>query len=245
MQMEPQTAETKTTFGNILFRDEQFFCDHEGGLFWPKHNCLIVSDLHLEKGAAMAAGGYLIPPYDTGETLIKLRSCIERWKPEKVICLGDSFHRDDSASSLPLLYRVQLSELMQAKDWVWISGNHDPNSPAELQGNCHEELAIGPLIFRHEQVGEQAGDNLFAGQYGEISGHLHPCAVIHRRNKRLRRRCFVSDNRRLILPAFGAFTGGLNIYHKAYWGLFDQDELRVWMLGQKQIYELSGSQLSQ
>ncbi len=242
--MEPAAAELETTFGKILFLGEQFYCDHEGGLFWPKHNCLIVSDLHLEKGAAIAAGGCLIPPYDTGATLLKLRRCIERWRPEKVICLGDSFHRDDGASSLPLQYRVQLSELMQGKDWIWICGNHDPNGPAELQGNCQEELTIGSLHFRHEQVSEPAGNDLFARQTGEISGHLHPCAVIHRRNKRLRRRCFVGDHQRLILPAFGAFTGGLNINHEAYAGLFDQDNMRVWMLGQNQVFELSGSQLS-
>ena len=242
--MEPAVAETEANFGRIHFQGEQFFCDHDGALFWPRQNCLIVSDLHLEKGTAIAAGGCLIPPYDTGETLVKLGNCIDRWQPEKVICLGDSFHRDESANSLPLIYRLQLTQLMQAKDWIWISGNHDPNPPAGLQGICHEEYSIGALFFRHEQKQFQADTDLFARQNGEISGHLHPCASIHRRGKRLRRRCFVSDHQRLILPAFGAFTGGLNVFHQAFYGLFDQAALHVWMLGQNQIYELSGSQLS-
>jgi DNA ligase-associated metallophosphoesterase len=242
--MQPATAETDTSCGRILFQGEQFFCDHQGGLFWPEQNCLIVSDLHLEKGAAMAAGGNLMPPYDTGETLNRLADCIARWRPEKVICLGDSFHRDDSASSLPLQYRIQLSQMMRGKDWLWITGNHDPDRPAGLQGDCLPELALGPLNFRHEQM-PAAGEDLFSRQTGEISGHLHPSAVIHRRNKRLRRRCFAGDHRRLILPAFGAFTGGLNISHRAYAGLFDRDRLQVWMLGHKQIYQLSASQLSQ
>jgi len=242
--MQPAKAETDTSCGRILFQGEQFFCDHQGGLFWPQQNCLIVSDLHLEKGAAMAAGGSLVPPYDTGETLNRLARCIERWRPEKVICLGDSFHRDDSASNLPLKYRVQLSEMIRGKDWLWITGNHDPQRPAGLQGNCQQELTIGRLTFRHEQQNTGQVDDLFAFQSGEISGHLHPSAVIHRRTKRLRRRCFAGDDQRLILPAFGAFTGGLNISHPAYAGLFDQNNLRVWMLGQNQVYELAASQLS-
>ncbi len=242
--MEAVKFEELPVYGKINFQGEQFFCDHDGAMFWPDENCLIVSDLHLEKGAAMASRGSLVPPYDTGETLQKLAGCIDRWRPETVICLGDSFHCDDSAIGLPDQYRSQLLEMIQTRKWIWITGNHDPAAPQGLEGDCHDQLTIGSVQFRHDQKYSQIKADLFTNPYGEVSGHLHPCAIIHRRGKRLRRRCFAGDPWRLIMPAFGAFTGGLDVHDPAFSGLFDTEKMRVWMLGRNRVYEISGNQLS-
>ena len=220
--------------GEIIFMGQQFLCDHEGALYWPAKECLIVSDLHLEKGKAMAGTGSLVPPYDTKITLQRLNECLAKWKPKKVISLGDSFHRDDSAQNMTSSDRETIQQMSCKYQWTWISGNHDPIAPEELGGTSAEELSFGEIIFRHEQQ---------ADAIGEISGHLHPAARIKQRGKNLRRRCFASDGARLIMPAFGAYTGGLNIGNQAFKGLFDNAKLQVWMLGRDRVYQISASQL--
>ncbi len=265
MGLEALMLDQRPVFGEISFMGEQFFCDHEGCLYWPDKKCLIVSDLHLEKGAAMASRGALVPPYDSAETLQRLSRCIDRWQPQMVICLGDSFHRDDSADNLPESCREQLKNIMTGHKWVWIAGNHDRSHPVRLGGIGVEEFKIGPIIFRHEQSRHdpQQSDQPNGGQrdlfgnppnnatteipcssIGEISGHLHPVATIHRRAKRLRRRCFIADPHRLIMPAFGAYTGGLNVRNEAFSGLFDLGQLHVWMLGRGRVYKISANHLS-
>ncbi len=236
MNLEAAALEQRPAFGDISLLGEHFYCDHDGALFWPKENLLIVSDLHLEKGAAMAAHGAMLPPYDTLATLQLLAGCIERWQPQTVISLGDSFHRKNSAENLPDHYRNHLKNMMQSLKWIWIGGNHDPDAPAGLGGEFAEELSVGPLHFRHEQSVDSS--------IGEISGHLHPKATIQRRGKRMSRRCFVSDGQRLIMPAFGAFTGGLNIRDAAFSELLDEQQLQIWMLGRSQVYKISARHLS-
>ena len=240
--------EQPVNYGEINFLGQHFFCDFQGSLFWPQQNCLIVSDLHLEKGVAMASLGNLVPPYDTGETLARLSQCVERWKPDTVICLGDSFHRKDSAKNLPRCYQKQLVKLMENKQWIWIAGNHDPSPPAHLGGINTDEIRIGPIRFCHEQqfdkLNKKSRTEMFDNSRGEISGHLHPVAIIQRRTKRLRRRCFAADQQRLIMPAFGTFTGGLSVRNEAFCELFDEDHLHVWMLGHQRVFKISASQLS-
>jgi len=236
MKLEAEALVQRPVCGEIRFRGEQFFCDHHGALFWPRENCLIVSDLHLEKGAAFAARGTMLPPYDTLATLQILARCIEYWQPQTVISLGDSFHRNDSAENLPVAYRLRLNNMIGSRNWVWISGNHDPGTPASFAGICKDELSLDPVHFRHEQAGENSP--------GEISGHLHPKAVFHRRGKRLRRRCFISDGQRLIMPAFGVFTGGLNIRSEVFCELLDVQKLQIWMLGRNQVFEIPAHHLS-
>ena len=220
--------------GEIIFMGQQFLCDHEGALYWPEQECLIVSDLHLEKGKAMAGTGSLVPPYDTKITLQRLSDCLAKWKPNTVISLGDSFHRDDSAQNLTASDREIIQQMSSKYQWVWISGNHDPVAPAGLGGSAVDELAIGEIVLRHEQQ---------IDALGEISGHLHPSARIRQRGKNLRRKCFASDGTRLIMPAFGAYTGGLDIGNQAFEGLFDNTKLQVWMLGRDRVYQISASQL--
>ncbi|MEJ5082384.1 MULTISPECIES: ligase-associated DNA damage response endonuclease PdeM [unclassified Ochrobactrum] len=206
-----------------------------GALYLPDLHMLVVSDLHLEKGSSFARRGQLIPPYDTAVTLDMLASVIARYQPRTVISLGDSFHDAKASERLPSLYAIRLKSLIEHRDWFWITGNHDPDRPVDLPGDCVEELAIGPLTFRHEpsRINSQ----------GEVAGHLHPAARIVRRGRSVRRPCFASDGERLIMPAFGAYTGALNVLDRAFRGLFMDTTLRAYMLGQGKIYPIAHAAL--
>src|SRR6056297_1378908 len=170
-----------------------------GALFWPEARLLCVSDLHLGKAERMARrGGGLLPPYETAETLARLEADIAATAPATIVCLGDSFDDRAAAEALPEPERQRLVRLMAGRTWIWIEGNHDPG-PLAL-GGCHRAvLHAGPLVFRH--IAE-------AGETGEISGHYHPKVRLRGGG---RRRCFVSDGRRVILPAYGTYTGELDV----------------------------------
>ncbi len=220
---------------DLVVAGEEAHCDPSGALFFPGYRLLVVSDLHLEKGAAFARRGMLVPPYDTTATLAVLASVVARWRPSAVICLGDSFHDRDGATGLPLDARQSLAALMARRDWVWIRGNHDPEPPAGLGGESAHELAVGRLMFRHEPSRRP--------QPGEIAGHLHPCARIVQRGRSVRRRCFASDGERLVMPAFGSYTGSLNVLDGAFGGLFSRERLMAYMLGQDKVYPIHGRML--
>lgn len=209
-------------------------CDHGGVLYMPELRLLTVSDLHLEKGSALARRGALVPPYDTIATLLALQKLILRYDPRIVVSLGDSFHDDWGAERLPPAYRDLLVGLMAGRDWIWIAGNHDRRPPADLPGSTATELAVAGVTFRHEPSHDAAA---------EIAGHLHPCARIVQRGKSLRRRCFAGDGSRLIMPAFGAYTGSLNVLDRAYAGLFRRESLLVHMLGDRGIFPIAGAML--
>ncbi len=200
----------------------------EGALWWADTRMLVVADLHLEKGSSFARRGQLIPPYDTSETLASLARLIARLQPQVVVALGDSFHDDDGASRLSVSHRVMLKGLQIGREWIWIAGNHDPNAPADVGGTAMDELAVGNLVFRHEPAPGAAA--------GEIAGHLHPCARVYGRGKSVRRRCFAGDGHRLILPAFGAYTGGLDVLDRAFAGLFAPETFRAFVLGDARVY---------
>jgi DNA ligase-associated metallophosphoesterase len=189
---------------------------------------LVVADLHLEKGSSFARRGQLIPPYDTTETLNALARLVARLEPQVVVALGDSFHDDQAASRLTVSHRVMLKGLQIGREWIWISGNHDPSPPVDVGGQAMDELAIGKLVFRHEP-------SAFDAQ-GEIAGHLHPTARVYGQGKSVRRRCFASDGFRLIMPAFGAYTGGMDVLDRAFDGIFAADSFRAFMLGDGQVY---------
>ena len=203
--------------------------DLSGALYIPEAEALIVSDLHFEKASSFARRGYFVPPYDTGVTLTALESVVRAYAPKMVICLGDSFHDPFCAERLQPDSIARFGALAKGLDWVWVTGNHDPEIPHMLAGERVEELCIGPLSLRHiPQKGE-------AGQ-GEIAGHLHPVARILRRGRMVRRPCFATDGARLIMPAFGALTGGLNLGNPAFKGLFDVSSLTAWMIGADQLH---------
>lgn len=215
---------------------EEAVCDPAGALFLPAHGLLVVSDLHLEKGAALARRGVMMPPYDTAATLDRLAAVIKAWTPAAVISLGDSFHDVAGARDMPLPFRDRLSGMMQGRDWFWIVGNHDPEPPAGLPGRTVREIAAGSLLFRHEPSAH-ASD-------GEVAGHLHPGARIVRRGRSVRRPCFATDGRRLVMPAFGALTGALNVRDAAFSRLFDWAQFRAYMLGADRVYPVAGRMLS-
>lgn len=207
--------------------------DPLGVCLWRERRTLIVADLHFEKGSSLARRGHLLPPFDTRATLKTLERAIERHGPERVICLGDSFDDTGGASRLDRADRDHLGRLMADRDWIWITGNHDPDVPADLGGRIVPELVDGPLVFRHEATANRI-------TAGEISGHFHPKARIRTRARAISARCFVSDGRRLILPSFGAYTGGLAVTDPAITVLFP-DGFNIWLLGRDRIHAFPGS----
>ncbi|WP_425450390.1 ligase-associated DNA damage response endonuclease PdeM [Virgifigura deserti] len=205
----------------------ELLADLSGALVWPAQRTLVVADLHLEKGSALARSGSLLPPYDTRATLATLTDLLARHCPERVICLGDSFHDPQAADRLAPRDRATLRRLTGSRDWVWICGNHDPAPPAELGGRFAEEEKIGPLLFRHQAAPDSVT--------GEVSGHFHPKISLSVRGKRVGGRCFVGNARRLILPAFGAYAGGLDVRDPAIACLF-ADGFSVHLLGRAKLH---------
>ncbi len=219
----------------VTVAGEVALCDPRGALVLPRLGMLVVSDLHLEKGSSLARRGVLVPPYDTAATLARLAAVIADHRPATVVSLGDSFHDRTGAGRLPGEYRAALEALMAGRDWYWIAGNHDPDAPAGLPGDSVPELSVGGLTLRHEPL---------PGAQGEIAGHLHPGARLVRRGRSVRRACFAADGRRLVMPAFGAYTGTLNILDRAYAGLFGTDSLMAYMLGRGRVFPVAGAMLS-
>ncbi len=205
--------------------------DPAGALYWPDERLLVVADLHLEKGSAFARRGVLLPPYDTATTLARLAQLIERHTPRLVIALGDSFHDDRGPSRMSGRDRAVLAVLQRGRDWIWIAGNHDPDLPDGIGGGFADVLALGPLMFRHEPAPDPCN--------GEIAGHLHPLARVSQRGRAVRRRCFASDGRRLVMPAFGAYVGGLNVRDRAIFSLFGTLAFTAHMLGAQRLFAVA------
>ena len=205
--------------------------DCAGALYWPEEGALAVADLHFEKGSSFAARGVLLPPYDTADTLTRLARLVARYAPRTVIALGDSFHDGDGPTRIAAADRAALAALQHGRDWIWIAGNHDPDPAPGVGGISAATLAIGALIFRH-QPGPGAVD-------GEIAGHLHPVARIAARGYTVSRRCFASDGTRVVMPAFGAYTGGLNVRDRAFAAVFATLEFTAHMLGARRLYAMS------
>jgi DNA ligase-associated metallophosphoesterase len=207
--------------------------DCAGALYWPDESLLVVADLHLEKGSAFAARGVLLPPYDTAATLARLALLIERYAPRLVIALGDSFHDGGGPARMSDISRATLKTLQRGRDWLWIAGNHDPDPADNIGGRFAEILALGPLTFRHEPS-PHACD-------GEVAGHLHPQARIARRGRAVSRRCFACDGKRLVMPAFGAYAGGLNVRDRAIVALFGALSFTAHMLSERRIYAVAAA----
>jgi DNA ligase-associated metallophosphoesterase len=205
--------------------------DLSGALFWDEQRLLVVSDLHLEKGSSFATRGVLLPPYDTAATLGRLGAVIARHDPRMVIALGDSFHDRDAHGRLSAADRDAIAGLQVRRDWIWISGNHDPALTPDLGGVVASEVAIGPIAFRHEPP----------GAVGEIAGHLHPKARVSTRGRSMERRCFASDGERAVMPAFGAYTGGLSIRDAAFAKIFQTLGFVAHVLGDVRLHAIAAS----
>jgi uncharacterized protein len=219
-------APRQSTQDTIAISNTIFIADPAGALYWPEQHLLCVADLHLEKGSSFARRGVLLPPYDTVATLRNLEMLIARYAPRLVVALGDSFHDASAAARVSADNRNTLTALQRGRDWLWIAGNHDPDPVPAVGGSFAPALALGGLVFRHVPAGEA----------GEIAGHLHPCARINWRGHAIVRRCFAADAVRMVMPAFGAYTGGLNIRDRAFANIFATDVFTAHLLGGRRIY---------
>lgn len=189
-----------------------------GALWWAERGLLAVSDLHLGKAARMAqAGGALLPPYEIRDTLARLEADLRQTGAATVICLGDSFDDARAAASLSGDDLMWLTRLQAGRRWIWVAGNHDP-APMDLGGAHLAEVAAGPLSFRHIARPDARG---------EVSGHFHPKAVVNARGRSVSRRCFLIDADRVVMPAYGTFTGGLRSEAPALSGLMRDGALAV------------------
>jgi DNA ligase-associated metallophosphoesterase len=205
--------------------------DCEGALYWPEQGMLVLADLHLEKGSSFAARGVLLPPYDTAATLARMERVIARYAPRAVIALGDSFHDGEGPDRMGENDRAALARLQGGREWMWILGNHDAAPRPGIGGRFIPVLALDRLVFRHEPTGAQ----------GEIAGHLHPLARVTAAGRAISRRCFASDGTRLVMPAFGAYAGGLNVRHRAFGKVFGMLPFTAHLLGADRLYAFAAS----
>lgn len=214
-----------------------FIADMSGALYWPSEDALIVADLHLEKGSAFAAKGQLLPPYDTRETLAKLAAAIDRFDAATVIALGDSLHDENAADRLDATALETIRIMQSDREWIWITGNHDPAISRLLGGHVLDTLEVEGLTLCHEP---RPGRTTH-----EIAGHLHPAARLYLNGYSIRRPCFVGNGLRLVLPAFGTYAGGLNVLDAAFEPLFGNDGMSVWLLGQEGLYPIASRLLKE
>jgi DNA ligase-associated metallophosphoesterase len=197
------------------FACETFQATQEGALFWPAQNALLVADLHLEKASWFARLGQFLPPYDSHATLTALADSVEQTGAARLYCLGDSFHDAFGCERLPASARELLTNLTSRLDWTWIVGNHDPGFADHCGGRLTEEVELSGIILRHEALRGEPRP--------EMSGHYHPKFRVHLRGRLVSRRCFVVSPTKLILPAFGSLTGGLDAHHPEIMGSVGPD----------------------
>jgi len=205
-----------------------FIPDLSGALYVPDFKTLLVADLHLEKATSLARRGIHLPPYDTRESLAQLRETIEAARPEQLIFLGDSFHDGEARLRIDASDLAALRSITGEQRTIWICGNHDPAPPQDVGGEVCCEVFLGPVALRHEPLILNDGEM-------EIAGHLHPAASIAQRGRRIRCRCFIADGRRIVMPAFGSYTGALSVSSEAFDGLFA--DYHVWMLGRRAVHK--------
>ena len=210
-----RTAADMTTEGPTLHLLDEPACPRASGALWlPGPGALVVSDLHLGKAERnVRRGGGFWPPYENEETLNRLEAEIAALDPACVVALGDSFDDDLCAGEMDAPTRERIDALARARRWIWITGNHDP-APSGLPGESARAATFGSLVLRHIAEGEARG---------EVSGHYHPKVTLRVRGRRIVRKCFLTGGGRMVMPAFGAFTGGLDVFAPAFAPLFDRD----------------------
>jgi uncharacterized protein len=194
----------------LSFAGETFFATADGALFWPAQSALLVADLHLEKASWFARWGQFLPPYDSHATLTALTRAVDETGATRLFCLGDSFHDRFGCDRLPANARELLLQLTSRLDWTWIVGNHDPGFVDHCGGRLADEVEMGGIVLRHEAVRDDPRP--------EMSGHYHPKLRLQVKGRRVSRRCFVVSANKLIFPAFGSLTGGLDAHHPEIMG---------------------------
>ncbi len=223
----------KNTPAEIAVAGVAAVLDPTGALYLPEHDALLVADLHFEKGSSFAQLGRFLPPYDTRETLAALTEVVARLDPGQVIALGDSFHDVGGPERLGDEERATLEEVQGGREWIWVTGNHDRTLPEAVGGEVVSDLALGPLVLRHEPA---------LGAAGEIAGHLHPVGKVVMRGRGVRRRCFVTDGTRCVMPAFGAYAGGLNVCDPVFAPLFP-DGFTAHVIGGERLFAIARAML--
>lgn len=213
------------TAAPIHLGGERIMLDPGGVALIARPRVLVVSDLHLEKGSHFAVGGRFVPPYDTRDTLARLEALVRLYGPKRLVLLGDSFHDPAGPGRMMEHDRHLLGQLLSRLEVVWVLGNHDPVPPEGLPGEVAAEWREGALVFRHQGGGPGA----------EVSGHFHPKASLPTRVGPVTRPCFLFDGRRLMMPAFGSYTGGLNARDPAIASLFPRGA-RAFLLGKERLY---------
>ncbi|WP_371877307.1 ligase-associated DNA damage response endonuclease PdeM [Alsobacter ponti] len=221
--------------GLVRVGGRDFVADPSGALVLPEESALLVADLHLEKGSAFAERGQMLPPYDSRQTLAALSLVLLRYRPRTVIVLGDSLHDRRALRRIAPDDLASLSAMQVGADWIWLTGNHDPVIPAALGGEMRASATLGGVTLRHEPGPAGAGP--------EIAGHLHPAGKVRLSGRSVRRRCFVSDGARCVMPAFGAYAGGLNLLDAAFRPLFPAG-FTAHMLGEARVYAIAGDRLA-
>jgi uncharacterized protein len=206
-----------------------FTPDMSGALFCADEKLLLIADLHLEQGASLARRGLHVPPYDTLATLTMLEQVLASTKAQRLVLLGDSFHDSVAHEAIRESDAERLRQITSSVETIWISGNHDPKAHDSLGGICVDEMEFGTITLRH--IPSRLKEHEL-----EIAGHLHPGATVVQRGHHIRTKCFVGDQRRIILPAFGSYTGALNVMSCAFSGLFDQAQTQAWMIGKTAIH---------
>lgn len=210
--------------------------DLAGALYVPEFDALLVADLHLEKASSLARRGVHLPPYDTRATLEYLSFSLAAARPKRLILLGDSFHDEEAHRRIDPSDIAELARLTRGIDIIWLAGNHDPLPPKTLGGHHADEIALGPITLRHIP-GALAGEDI------EIAGHLHPSASLAQRGRALRRKCFVGHERRLVMPAYGSFTGSLSVSAAPFQAIFPDGDFHVWMIGGKAIHRFPAGRI--
>ncbi len=213
-----------------------FTPDMSGALYCAEEKLLLIADLHLEQGASLARRGLHVPPYDTIVTLAMLEQVLANTKARRLVLLGDSFHDSVAHEAVRESDADRLRHITASVETIWISGNHDPKAHDQLGGTCVDEMTFGSITLRHIP-------QRLKPEELEIAGHLHPGATVVQRGSHIRTKCFVADNRRIILPAFGSYTGAVNVLSGAFAGLFEEAQTQAWMISKTAIHRFPWKRL--
>ena len=232
--MSAALAKPKTVTSDVALSGAAAMLDITGALYLADADVLVVADLHLEKGSSFAERGQMLPPYDTHATLAALADAVARFAPRTVVALGDSFHDVRGPERLDRADRDAISRLQAGREWIWVTGNHDHTLPGHIGGTVTAEIEVAGLTLRHEPLVDGGA---------ELAGHLHPVGKVAMRGRSVRRRCFVTDGTRCLLPAFGAYAGGLNVRDAAFAGLFARPPMAA-ALGRDRVHAIGWRSLA-
>jgi uncharacterized protein len=220
------------TSSRVLLCGKAFHADRTGALYWPAERTLAVADLHLGKGSYLSEDDVVLPPYDTAAAFDKLEEAIDRYDPQRVIALGDSFASEDGLDPHDLYW---LQDLMEDRDWFWVMGPDSVPPPEAAGGVVSQHVTLAGIKFRHAPVKAPVGQ--------EVAGCMHPVANVSEYEHATRGRCFVSNGMRLVLPSMGCYSAGNNVLHECFDPLLGRNGLFVWLVGNGRVQQVASGQL--